>query len=88
MVGTQCFPDCALRQLLKNNGFLQGAFLAFLLGTAAPFAAHAQTMETSAAQDLGIKDPGYKPTGSVTEPVGFFAAPRPTGPNEMTLFRC
>ncbi|QRP62098.1 esterase/lipase family protein [Corynebacterium minutissimum] len=52
-----------------KNGFLQRAFLAILLGTAAPIPAHAETMETSAAQDLGINDPDCQPTGPVTEPV-------------------
>ena len=52
-----------------KNGFLQRAFLAILLATAAPVPAHAQTMETSAAEGLGINDPDCQPTGPVTEPV-------------------
>ncbi|WP_306508201.1 triacylglycerol lipase [Corynebacterium sp.] len=52
-----------------KNGILQRGFLAILLGTSAPVPAHAESMETSAAQGLGINDPDCKATGSVTEPV-------------------
>lgn len=59
----------ALCSFLMKSGILQRAFLAVLLATSVPGPAHAEELETSAADGLDINDPTCQPTGQVQEPV-------------------